>query len=502
MNNKSMFNKLNTYALTFLKFFSSREMFMFILGIAALQGTWYALTFDIHNNMSFDEWHHFNFTAMYAERINPFISDQADKWNFLGEVTRNGNYLFYYLMSFPYRLINFFTDNLNTIASILKLIMVTLFVYGLALYAKLFKLLKLGQGYINAILLFIVAIPHYAALSGAYNYENAIFVVVPLILIIAIKIIKSKKIDITPIVLLFCISILGSLIKFPVLAVLFPVVLFISWFLLRRHGFNEMKQQIIYSVRQKNVKTLVLLCVLFLASLSLFVERPVYNYINYGRPRPMCTQIHAKNECLENYTAKRTIVFTESRGENFRPLTPLQYLTGLWIPSYMNTSSLPQPGFPPYLAMEILFTITILLVPALILYGSRGILSKKTSLLIVVVIMVYLAVLMFQNYNGYIRHGKPIALSVRYILVMIPLIGYLAMLGVKYFRHSKYFNILATSSIIIFAILVSQGGGIMTAATKSNDQQINKGFIYVIDQKIENIFDKIIILENNPFRRI
>ena len=82
---------------------SNAFLYLLLLLVFA-QGAWYAFNFV---PSLFDEPTHLGFIEMYSERVNPFMSSQSESWDFLGEVTRNTSYLYYYLMSIPLRLFTF-----------------------------------------------------------------------------------------------------------------------------------------------------------------------------------------------------------------------------------------------------------------------------------------------------------------------------------------------------------------------------------------------------------
>ncbi|HSX27213.1 MAG TPA: hypothetical protein VLG25_00335, partial [Patescibacteria group bacterium] len=107
---------------------ASQIFFRLIIALSVLQGTWYALSFRPY---IFDEGVHIGFIEVYTERLNPFISTQHPSLDFLGEITRNTSYLYYYLMSWPLRLINFLTGSEFSRIVFLRLLHVALFAGGL-----------------------------------------------------------------------------------------------------------------------------------------------------------------------------------------------------------------------------------------------------------------------------------------------------------------------------------------------------------------------------------
>src|SRR5690606_13310144 len=116
-----------------INFIGSKTFFILIIALAVIQGIWYALSFQ---PSIFDEGKHFARILFYTQHLSPFLGEQDPAWDSLGAISRDASYLFYYLMSFPLRLIQVFTDNPTVQLISLRIINLGIFVAGLFIYRK------------------------------------------------------------------------------------------------------------------------------------------------------------------------------------------------------------------------------------------------------------------------------------------------------------------------------------------------------------------------------
>ena len=84
-------------------FLGSRIFFAGILTVFVLQALWFALS--ALYPMAFDEEVHFGIINIYAHQWSPFLAGQPAGADSFGAIARDPSYLFHYLMSFPYRLL-------------------------------------------------------------------------------------------------------------------------------------------------------------------------------------------------------------------------------------------------------------------------------------------------------------------------------------------------------------------------------------------------------------
>ena len=87
----------------------SRWFWRISLGLFVLQASYIALT-GLYS-MAFDEYYHFGIIQAYSKVWLPWLVRQPPGPAELGAVTTDASYLFHYMMSFPYRIIELLTDS-------------------------------------------------------------------------------------------------------------------------------------------------------------------------------------------------------------------------------------------------------------------------------------------------------------------------------------------------------------------------------------------------------
>jgi hypothetical protein len=111
------------------------KFFYAIVVLLVAQAVWIALSGRYP--MAFDEDFHLGIIRLYAHHLNPFWNNLPSGTDALGAVTRDPSYLYHYLMSFPYRLIELFTHNQTAQVLVLRAFNIALFAWGLTLYRRL-----------------------------------------------------------------------------------------------------------------------------------------------------------------------------------------------------------------------------------------------------------------------------------------------------------------------------------------------------------------------------
>ncbi len=438
------------------KLLSSNIFFNCVLVLSILQGLWYALSFKLS---IFDENIHIGFINYYAHHLSPFISHQPVSLDSLGEVTRNPSYLYYYLMSWPLRLIDLFSHS-NTFKIIwLRLINVAIFTFGLVLYRKVFMKIGAPKALANLVLLFVILTPAIAILPGAVNYDNAVFTLSALTLLYALIIIKDRKIAVSQIVIFLSVGLLACEIKFEFLAFFAPVAIYLFYCLWTKHKSQTFKN-IKTSYQSLTLVKQLSLVALLLISLTLFIERPVWNIVKYHSVNPSCTRFISQTRCQKNYTENRNIIAKAQKPANFSPQNPYNYLLEQWIPGMITTQTIIPPAQMSSPLLRILYYTTALGGLLIIVFYLREFLRTLENKFLLLVMTLYVLVLATYNYSAYITYGQPLAITGRYLLPVLPI--FIFFVGLSIVKSmSKHKNYLVFSSIVLI-LLFTQGGGILT----------------------------------------
>lgn len=442
-------------------FLTSKWFLRTILLLAALQGIWYALSFS---PSIFDEEQHLGIARLYSERWNPFISDQLTKWDVLGEVTRNGSYLYYYIMGLFLRLASIFTDSTITQVIFLRLINVSFFVAGLYIFDLFFRKIKANVIASRLALLLIILTPSIAILPGAVNYDNLMFLCLAVFSLFVAISLKQRYITARQVLLFTILVCLSSIVKWQFIAFALPASVFMIYDIVRNKKYQKLTFRSFYP---KNWKQTILI-IATLVSVGLFIERPVYNYIKYNNVTVACKKIHEIERCKANYTEKRNIEGPEKRPIGFIPQPITKYTMNEWINGMMTTQTRIIPNDPSLPLMMLAFTAGFLVSIPLVLLYLRDFLKNKYMRYMIFVTVIYILTLIVRNYFSYKKHGYAVAVTSRYLLPVMPFYFYLvAMSARQLVGKSKLIGIIG---IVCFLAIFTQGGGFTSYSTQSQER--------------------------------
>lgn len=475
----------------FLKALASDKFFYFVVSLCILQGLWYAFSF---RPSIFDEGIHIGFIKEYATRLSPFINEQPTSLDFLGEVTRNGSYLYYYLLSWPLKIINFFTGSDMARIISLRVINIALFAIGLLLFKKAFTEAGLSKVVSNMSLLFLILTPSLALLPGSVNYDNAIFLLTGLILFTAIKVVRSKVISFLHLSLILILGLLGALIKFQFIVIFVPIILFVCYDLWRKHR-EEVFIKLLDSFRKLTLPIKVASITSLIIASSLFIERPVVNLIEYQNVSPGCTQIISEDRCLKNYTAQRDITALEAKPADFSPMNPFNYILQEWIPGMITTQTITPPTQLSSALLRVFYYATALFGIALLLVYLRDFLKNRSFKLMLFIAVFYTAILAFYNYQSYMSIGQPVAITGRYLLPVLPILAiFIIESTAKLLRHNRY---LLTVGVLAALLIFTQGGGMLTHLISANSNMYwPRSPLHKANQYIKDRLDNFVILKD------
>lgn len=479
-----------------VKVFASRIFFYATAVLAAMQGLWYAFT--IKDGM-YDEGTHLGFISLYTHHLGPFIYHQSSQWDFLGEVTRNGSYLFYYLMSFPARFVDLFTDSRTALVIALRVLMIITFIIGLFIYRRVLLAAGISKSIVHVGLLVLLLIPMIAPELGVVNYDNAVFLLTAVLLLLAVRLVKSDKLDITRLVLLSIVGLVGSEIKFEFVAIFVPVFAFVVYDLARKHG-RELGREIVTKIRSLPRKFSFLLVAGLVVSLSLFIERPVYNFVVYQNLNGAnCTQVISRDRCFKNPIVKRNTLARENKPTSFRPLNPITYTSAKWAPTMIGTLIIVLAGVPILLVPAIFYYTFFYGGVAVILLYLRSFLRRRLSQLLLFSMFAYVILLLLFNYSGYATSGSAFAMNGRYLLPVLPIFIVYVLASLKNIFAVRYPKVAVASLCIGLLLLASQGGGIGTAVLTIPDTFYWKNSTTEnFNQRFKNVLHRV-VFERNPF---
>ena len=151
--------------------------------------------------MAFHEAHHYEVIKIHAKQWGPLILKQPDGPVLYGPLVRDPSYLYHYLLSFPYRLLDSLGLNDQTIIISMRFISIALFAIGLLLFRKVLQRTKASNAAINAAMLFFIMITKVPLLAGQLNYDNLQFPLMALAMLMTINFrdsLQKRKVDLFP----------------------------------------------------------------------------------------------------------------------------------------------------------------------------------------------------------------------------------------------------------------------------------------------------------------
>lgn len=473
----------------FLKTISSKWFFISITIFFFAEMAWIALS-AIYP-MLFDEEYHLGIIDIYARQISPFINSQPTEASFHGDITRYGSYLFHYLMSFPYRFISIFTDDLPTKIIAMRFICICIVIGGFVFWRNVLVRFGVSKALAHIVLFIFTLIPLIPFALSQINYDSLAFFCIPLIFYLAIRSTEAGKRQSLWIIYFIGVSALASLVKFTILPIALGAAIYISIFIYKKDGKKILKKQIdIFKKLSKNTKIISLI---FLSlALFLFIERYGVNLVSYHAIEPKCHKVQSIESCMEYTVWRRDTTWKEANDKKGEPRdSALNYTTTYWVPHIFNdffvTAAfvykeprqleiryLPSgPGSMQSSAgSQVLryggWAVLAMSIIAVIL-SSRYLWLKyrHLSLITAVILVIYMFSLWIRNYTDYLSIGAGTAAQGRYFIpLLIPVFAVVAISFNHIFKRIWQ----KTIFIIICILLLSQGGGVMNYMLYSNSK--------------------------------
>jgi hypothetical protein len=454
----------------------STGFFWFIVGVFVFQAVWLAATANYP--MAFDEDFHFGLIKIYAHHISPFWSGQPAGADIFGALTRDPSYLYQYLMSFPYRLINLFTHRETIQVLFLRAINIGLFAWALVLYRRLLSKTRASQALINLSLLIFVLIPIVPYLGAQINYDNLMIPLTALALILTVRLRHSMKAGIFnthAMLYLYSVLLAASLVKYAFL----PILLAITGYLLyEAYKFYGTPSALIEAIRiggrRISRPALIGLMALGLVTTVLFVERYAVNIVKYHAPVADCGQVLDYSHCKDYGPWIRDYNLEQNKGDPSLSLLAFNndWFKGMWYRSFFGISGVKNDfansGPLTYPAVG---TIVFAGVGAAAFLVTAKKLWRRyyapAMWLLLTVSLVYVVVLWLDNYQMYNQTGIAVAINGRYLLPVIPIVVLMTALGVNEVLGPRRWLKAALASVVILSYL--WGGGFLTYVLRSND---------------------------------
>lgn len=427
--------------------------------------------------MAFDEEFHLGVIRLYSHHPNPFWSGIPVGGDAFGAVARDPSYLYHYLMSFPYKVLDSLVHSFYSQILILRAINIALLASSLFIFRKLLLKTKASGAVVHLSLLIFVLIPIVPMLGAQINYDNLMIPLTAFALLLTLSVTKNstkKTLDVKSLLLLVFICLTTSLVKYAFLPIFVVIVAFLAVSLWRRYGLKKLWPALKSGVSGSSRLTLVGLVLICVLAGGLFIERYGVNLLRYHKPVVDCAEVLDYQHCqyygpwIRDYNFKINKTASDSS-----PLAFSQHwFYGMWFRSVFavdGPGTLHQTRGPlliPGIAV-IVFAVGGLLAFALTAKRLWRRYDSGVLWLFSVSSVVYSFVLWLEDYKMYLETGQPVAINGRYLLPILPLLILMSALAVKELTDGRKRLQIAMASVVILAMI--WGGGVLTYVLRSND---------------------------------
>ncbi len=484
---------------------SSGYFFVVVVFVLFIQSLW--LTLTAIYPLPFDEYFHFGIIKIYAGQWSPIIANQMPDASPLGDITRQPSYLYHYIMSFPYRVINLFSNDQTFMIISLRIINVIMVCLALILFRRLLISWGLSKRLVHFVLAIFVLTPIVPFLAAHINYDNLVLVLAPLLFIFATRLINNSKKVMFNLITLMTIGMAASLVKVYFLPIFAVTFLYVFVILVQRHG---KKIASVFNNSWKNMhKGIGLVCLLLIFSVIsvLFIERSGVNLIRYKTIEPDCAQVQTEKICSQYMPWQR------NKNNELNKPTDLEYgnivsygqhwvskMTRGYFAIFSHTpTKVVSPAEPfgpivlrPLLPIPIVLGSLIFATSAAVVFvKSKKMWGSRYLRYSMILCSSYLAILFVFNYLSYQSIGAAQAIQARYTYPILILIFALIATAFSFAISSRRIK---TGLAFVIVVAYLQGGGILGYLIRSDSSWYwQENTVIQINQSTQGILKRIII---------
>lgn len=486
----------------------SLRFFYASLVVFVMEASWIALS-GLYS-MAFDEDAHLGIIRLYADKWLPFWSSQPPGPAPFGAVARDPSYMYHYLMSFPYRLIDVFTHNQTYQVLILRFTSIAIFFAGLVIYRKVLLGTKASKALVHTVLALLILTPMSPFLAAQINYDNWIFLLTAITLLLAMRFgdeLKQKgKLNIKLLVVLTAAGMFASLVKYAYLPIFAAIVIWVGVVIYRhlgKQGKVALLSQAKNSWQALSIAMKVFLVGLLLLFFGLFFERYGVNTVRYHTPIPECDQVLSIDRCsaygpwLRNYQTHQDKIHGLLAPTS---TSPIRYTFITWLGTMMYQLFFVLNGAAshfdikdPLIVPRVMSIVLGVIGAGLVLYWQKRLRQRFKLNFLLFASLVYVAVLWAQEYSDFLHIGFAFAIQGRYLLPVLPILYLVVALAFsKALNPAPYLK--ALLAWLVIGVLLLEGGGAMTFILRSDPSWWWPNSVVVrANQIVQNIFRKFVI---------
>jgi hypothetical protein len=467
-------------------FLSSNTFFYCVIGLFVLQAGWIALS--ARYPQAFDEQFHLGIIQLYSHQLSPFFAHQPPGTATFGALTRDPSYLYHYLMSFPYRWIGHFTQDLTIQVIIMRLINIAFMVGGLVIFRKVLRFTKASPALIHVSLFFFVATPVVPLLASQINYDNLTIPLTGLAILLYLRFMQQLREQNAwrwdTLGWLAIVCMITSLVKYTFLPVFFALALltFFSWW--RRRRATPALPATSYALPKPALGWCI--GILTLLSAGLFAQTYAINIVQYHSFSPQCDQVLTVARCQTYAPWARNYMYEQQHVQ----LSKAEVLTypAIWIYhsigelTFTISSAFDDSGDgtvdyyvgTQLVIIEVVSWTIFAVALVMLVYYAKSIWRNPVLRAFTVVGGIYGAALFAQNYQDYLHLGYPVAIHGRYLLPILPLIYVMTAIGVRktlarrWIPKPRALNYKAALAGGFILVMLFEGGGFVTYIIRSD----------------------------------
>ncbi|HTE22504.1 MAG TPA: hypothetical protein VK674_05695 [Candidatus Limnocylindria bacterium] len=457
---------------------ASTKFFVATVLLFVVQSVWLACT-AIYP-LPFDEFVHVGVIQLYARQWLPVIAQQPAGTGVLGDVTREPSFLYHYLMSFPYRFFDIFTDNQAVLIVATRLLNVVFVAVALILFRKLLLRWGVSRRLTHAALLAFVSTPIVPFLAAHVSYDNLMLLLTPVFLLQATELITGRKDFLKRSLLLVLTGMTALLIKqtfLPLAGIVLAYAAIVIW--RRNRGKLLLVCRKAWRRTPKDLSFALILLGLGVVG-GLFAERYGGNVVQYGSIRPSCEVVQPRSLCEDFGPWYRDKVLNVQNRPPEAPYGNPFSFSQYWFSRmmrgfyaiFMHTPTRVVSDLEPFGPIELKS-----LLPLPLTVGYLALVTGLTALVLqwkrlwrqpylrfgVSISGMYLAILWLFNYLSYLRLWKAEAIQARYTLPILIIVFVVMLQAVSWTIADRRFMRLAwhlkACLLLAFALTYVWGGG-------------------------------------------
>lgn len=451
-----------------LTFLGSNRFFYAVIALFLAGSIW--LVFTSRYPMAFDENYHYGIIQQYAGKWSPFINNPAPGTDSLGDIARYPSYLGHYLLSFPYRVVSYFSDSDVVRILALRIFNVGLFTGALVIFKKMFEKTNLSPLLANISLYVFTMIPTVPFLAAHVSYDNLSILLTALTLLLAVEILqtlKKRSLATNHILLLGGVGCLNSLVKYTYLPIFVAVCVYIfvaSLYTAKKYHLKPFASLENNFAALTRFKQMALILLVILGGL-LCIERYGINMVRFGQPVPDCAQVRSEASCMQYGPWGRDYELKQRFEPGERPPHgPVGY-SNLWVSRTMRefffTIRHDYDNVPPLRPISTFAWLMLAIGAAAAVLRLTAVLKNPYTRFFFVVCLAYTVAVWLDNFGKYNSVHFPVAVHARYLFPLYPIMFAVfafafARLLEKAPRVSQHLKVTAVASTLLFMLY---GGG-------------------------------------------